>query len=267
MSQGRTQIDNSLEPIQAAGPFSERDIYLLREVVRILDELGITFWLDQGALLGIFRDGRFIPWDADIDLSVWDEDVRKVEPLLRKRLSSLEKARVDSFFYVFRVYSAPPHQHLPVSIHRHFRRGREAVKQMKRAPDARSFRGLAYRVVLLLGRLMVIRPGERALGYGVQIDASRPGGLVSRITGIVGRVLLWFRDSIGIRLGEYLQVTCEMSVDAGYFERLRPVILGDLRLAAPADTEAYLELKYGKDWRTPRQEWKYWEEDGAVTQG
>ena len=36
-----------------------------------------------------------------------------------------------------------------------------------------------------------------------------------------------------------------MSADARYFERLRPVILADLRLAAPADTEDYLELKYG----------------------
>ena len=85
------------------------------------------------------------------------------------------------------------------------------------------------------------------------------------MTRVVGRTLLWARASIGVPLGEYLQVICEMSVDARYFERLRPVILGDLRLAAPADVEAYLELKYGPDWRTPRQEWKYWEEDGAVT--
>jgi len=265
MSHSRARIDNSLAEIRASGPFSEREIYLLREVVRVLDELGVACWLDQGALLGIFRDGRFIPWDADIDLSVWDEDVREVEPLLRKRLSSLEKARVDSTFYVFRVNSAPPHQYLPVSIHRHFRRGREAVKWMKRAPSVRSFRGLVYRAVLSLGRLLVMKPGERALGYGMQTGASRPRRLVSRMTRVVGRTLLWVRASIGIRLGEYLQDTCEMSADARYFKCLRPVILGDLRLAAPADTEAYLELKYGPDWRTPRQEWKYWEEDGAVT--
>jgi len=267
MSHGRAHIDNSLKAIQAAGPFSEREIYLLREVVRVLDELGVACWLDQGALLGIFRDGRFIPWDADIDLSVWDEDVREVEPLLRKRLSSLEKARVDSTFYVFRVNPVPPHQYLPVSIHRHFRRGREAVKLMKRAPDTRSFRGLVYRVVLSLGRLLVMKPGERALGYGTQTGASRPRRSVSRISGVVGRALLWIRGSIGIHLGEYLQVTCEMSVDARYFKRLRPVILGNLRLAAPADTEAYLKFKYGPDWRTPRQEWTYWEEDGAVKPG
>ena len=267
MSHGRARIDKSLAAIQAAGPFSEPEIYLLREVVRVLDELGVACWLDQGALLGIFRDGRFIPWDADIDLSVWDEDVRDVESLLRKRLSSLEKARVDSNFYMFRVNSAPHHQYLPISIHRHFHRGRKAVKLMKRAPDARSFRGIVYRAVLSLGRLLVMKPADMALGHGTRTGTSHPGRFVSRMMGIVGRILLWIRASIGVRLGEYLQVTCEMSVDARYLKRLRPVILADLRLAAPAETEAYLELKYGPDWRTPREDWTYWEEDGAVTRG
>jgi hypothetical protein len=57
MSHSRARIDNSLAAIRASGPFSEREVYLLREVVRVLDELGVACWLDQGALLGIFRDG------------------------------------------------------------------------------------------------------------------------------------------------------------------------------------------------------------------
>lgn len=43
MSHGRARIDNSLAAIQAAGPFSEREIHLLREDVRILDELGVAY--------------------------------------------------------------------------------------------------------------------------------------------------------------------------------------------------------------------------------
>jgi len=46
MSHSRARIDNSLAEIRASGPFSEREIYLLREVVRVLDELGVACWLD-----------------------------------------------------------------------------------------------------------------------------------------------------------------------------------------------------------------------------
>ena len=39
----------------------------LREVKRIFDEQGVNFWLGSGTLLGAVREGRFIPWDDEMD--------------------------------------------------------------------------------------------------------------------------------------------------------------------------------------------------------
>lgn len=42
--------------------------WLLKEVKRILDTIGIPFVLSRGTLLGLVRDDQLIPWDNDIDI-------------------------------------------------------------------------------------------------------------------------------------------------------------------------------------------------------
>jgi len=59
--------------------------------VSALQEIGVVAWLDQGSLLGIVRDGRFLPWDGDIDLGVWYHDIAKLEGCLLTKLAEKGK--------------------------------------------------------------------------------------------------------------------------------------------------------------------------------
>lgn len=43
---------------------------LLAQVTTILDDLGLPYWLEGGTLLGIIREGRLLPWDNDVDISM-----------------------------------------------------------------------------------------------------------------------------------------------------------------------------------------------------
>ncbi|NWX25021.1 FKRP protein, partial [Aegotheles bennettii] len=48
-----------------------------RHVVSILEKSGVRYWLEGGSLLGAARSGDLIPWDYDVDLGIYSQDVAK----------------------------------------------------------------------------------------------------------------------------------------------------------------------------------------------
>ena len=46
------------------------ELRILKEIDRVCRELGITYFLDSGSVLGALRHGGFVPWDDDIDLGM-----------------------------------------------------------------------------------------------------------------------------------------------------------------------------------------------------
>lgn len=43
----------------------------LKDVNEVLEEIGATYWIDCGTLLGAIREGDFLEHDTDIDFGVW----------------------------------------------------------------------------------------------------------------------------------------------------------------------------------------------------
>jgi phosphorylcholine metabolism protein LicD len=51
----------------------------LFKIKKIFEEYDIFFWLDYGTLLGAVRDNKFITWDDDVDLGIWNGDYFKIK--------------------------------------------------------------------------------------------------------------------------------------------------------------------------------------------
>jgi hypothetical protein len=86
--------------------FFEQERDLIVRSHRLLNRLGIPFWIAGGTLLGFVRHGTFIPWDDDIDVHTMVEhreylfsqefcdECNKVglEAILMRGMSSLQRA-------------------------------------------------------------------------------------------------------------------------------------------------------------------------------
>lgn len=61
---------------------------LLIEITSLLDKNNIIYCLEGGTLLGIYRENRLLPWDNDLDLSILEDELIKID----KFIEDLRKA-------------------------------------------------------------------------------------------------------------------------------------------------------------------------------
>ncbi|XP_054723639.1 ribitol 5-phosphate transferase FKRP-like [Uloborus diversus] len=68
-----------------------------RYVFSILNKCEVRYWLEGGSLLGAVRTGDIIPWDYDVDIGIYQDDIKKCEWLK----NSLEQSIIDTQGFVW----------------------------------------------------------------------------------------------------------------------------------------------------------------------
>ena len=61
-------------------------LQILKKVVKVCEKHDLNYYLSEGTLLGALRHGGFIPWDDDIDISMYREDYNKFLKVAQKEL-------------------------------------------------------------------------------------------------------------------------------------------------------------------------------------
>ena len=235
---------------------SKGEVDLFLEVVDLLREHDVRFWLDQGSLLGAVREGRFLSWDHDIDIGIWEDDREKMEQVAMRLQQAGQTVR-------FLPYVIKLGRKVDCRVYR--RDGDFAETELRSTSKELKPSKLAKSIKRNLGSLAQAR--DRLAGFllGGGVIARRVGNSMSWRESLVLRVnrsTRWIeraRDALRDRRVIF-------RVDARYFEVLETVEVYGGSLPVPAEVESYLQLKYGSDWRTPRKNWKYWQDDGALAE-
>ncbi len=246
----------------------EREEYVistLREVKKELDREGVVFWLDSGGLLGAVREGRLIPWDHDIEIGVWEDELPKV-------LRAVDRIKDKGFTVDYLlchggeksiIISRDSRRLVPLVIEIHERKGDKAAFGMLVGPSNGGRLREIYRRGLKHFYSVLSNP------YAV---GSKPPFLPQSINLFIYRTLQALGDERVRKIRSLMDNYIEFMgfrwvfnlVPSHYFENFEYVEFYGMKLRAPAPVEEYLEFRYGKDWRIPKKDWSSLRDDGGL---
>lgn len=66
-------------------------LYTMKKIAEICEENNICYYLCGGSLLGAIRHNGFIPWDDDLDITMYRKDLKRLANIIREKHS-------DEFF-------------------------------------------------------------------------------------------------------------------------------------------------------------------------
>jgi lipopolysaccharide cholinephosphotransferase len=84
-------LNKTQKPLE--GKILKKTLKLTDRVVDFLDKYGVDYWLESGTLLGVVREGRLLPWDHDVDITIRIEDLPRI----------INKLKSFHFKYGYRV--------------------------------------------------------------------------------------------------------------------------------------------------------------------
>jgi len=238
---------------------------LLRQVKEVLDKHNIEFWLECGTLLGAVRDGKFIPWEHDIDLGAWQEKVPETVKI------SISKELCDRGF---KVWIAENHMNIKkgedfwADINFYRLNNNEAIMP-KSEPINVEGKFLSFFLnVLSVPYHYKVLPTQNIFR---EANFKKKFVIFIRIILIIISRILPFllRKQLTIILSQIYKKMkfkdVSWSVPSDYFTNLQTMEFYGLEFRIPAKKEEYLTYRYGKDWQIPRKDWVTERDDGAVS--
>lgn len=225
---------------------------ILKTLRDILDAYNIDFWLDGGTLLGAVREGRFIPWERDIDLGTWSENLPKIA-----LLSNV--FRKKGFRMVFTDYEIGIH-HIETGLYAgiyvyHLERDKAVrigfmnPKEYYISNNKLRKRRFRYLLRVIIKHLVWLLSEGEIYSNTFQFKLKKAVHIFpNKWRKFILRVIKKFSGIVGIEIIKRI-------TPARYFKELKTIKFYNTTFLIPSEPEEYLSYKYGKDWKIPKKDW------------
>lgn len=208
-----------------------------KRIARLLDKNDIKYWVNYGNLLGIVRNGDFIPWDDDIDLGCRASE--------REKICELEKELKEMGWKLFPKYNMITILKNSVKIDFFF-----YAESKKRIKSTRiKFKNIA---ILKLDSLLCISPfivfsyeSSTRLSKNQQIRLKKISKI---IPASLKRILQTSTETMWSNLTVKKR---KKSILKAYVFPLKKITFKGSKISVPNNVEKYLECLYGKNWKKP----------------
>ena len=213
----------------------KRTLALLSEY---FEGLNIAYWLEAGTALGAYRDGMILPWDHDIDIAIWHDDL--------ENLSQLNE------FFKGKGYSVLVQKGLPFI---------DNIIQLKTLPDNDQYIDVDIYIYRKFDGYAMMRWLQRPEGVFANIqklpllyarsllNAKSQKWVFARK--IIPRQLRIIAFKIILRLHLATTYCRYHKFPVSFFENLKTIELYGMEFNISDNTEDYLVYRYGESWRNP----------------
>ena len=231
-------------------------IYFLQQIKEVLDKYNTEFWLDCGTFLGAVRDGKFIPWEHDLDFGVFREK-------FPYNLQKLVKEKLSERGFKVVIYK----NHMNISISKSKKTGADIsyydiINENAIVPHRKP--------INLIGKLLSKLYNALLDPYNHKINFKKScGTFISSIFILISRALpsLLRKQITKIVFIIYEKIGLKdvwWIVPSHYLTNLSTIKFYGKEFKIPFKVDDYLVYRYGRNWRIPKKDWVTERDDGAV---
>ena len=224
------------------------DDNVFKDVCDLLHNNRINFWICHGTLLGIIRENRLLPWDHDIDFAVWDHETDKnhimdimlshgyQQEVIAGDMDCLhflgEEKKVDISFYKIK----------------------DNIASIKWAISPKDTFG---KLMLFVSNNISKNNDEILINHSIPKKAMLT--IIRQFSLLLGFILpnklKTLFNKKAMKKMKYTGYSYPMEI-----MQLKNIEYAGMEIPVPFDSEACLQHTYGKDWKTPKKNYIWYEE-------